>query len=134
MTRRDMQTNCAKKRTAPRSSKPRSFRKKSDFQQWRGMQADGYAKWYCADTFLRECPRSLQVIDLKGKNELRNCAPLKGEEKAAQNGFSLPSVPEARPWHCGSWRVVFRTRAVLSALTESFPAPRGCCLLQLCCT
>lgn len=76
MTPRDMQTNCAKNGTAPRSSKPRSFRKKSDFQQWRGMQADEYAKWYCADTFLRECLRSLQVIDLKGKNELRNCALL----------------------------------------------------------
>lgn len=97
MTPRDMQTNCAKNGTAPRSSKPRSFRKKSDFQQWQGMQADEYAKWYCADTFLRECPRSLQVIDLKGKNELRNCAPLKGEEKAAQNGFSLPSLGDAVP-------------------------------------
>lgn len=61
------------------------------------MQADEYAKWYCADTFLRECPRSLQVIDSKRKNELRNCAPLKGEEKAAQNGFSLPSLGGAVP-------------------------------------
>lgn len=61
------------------------------------MQADKYAKWYCADAFLRECPRSLQVMDLKGKNELRNCAPLKGEEKAAQNGFSLPSLGDAVP-------------------------------------
>ena len=84
------------------------------FQQWQGMQADKYAKWYCAEPFLRRALRSLQVIDSKEKNELRNCAPLKGEEKAAQNGFSLPSVPEARPWHCGSWRVVFRTRAVQS--------------------
>ena len=94
MSPRDMQTNCAKNGTAPRSSKPRSFRKKSDFQQWRGMQADKYAKWYCADTFLRECPRSLQVIDLKGKNELRNCAPLKGEResRAVRLFFSLPAV------------------------------------------
>lgn len=94
MTPRDMQTNCAKNGTAPRSSKPRSFRKKSDFQQWQGMQADEYAKWYCADTFLRECPRSLQVIDLKGKNELRNCAPLKGEResRAVRLFFSLPAV------------------------------------------
>lgn len=66
-------------------------------QQWRGFQAGEYAKWYCADTFLRECPRSLQVIDSKRKNELRNCAPLKGEEKAAQNGFSLPSLGGAVP-------------------------------------
>ena len=60
------------------------------------MQADEYAKWYCADTFLRECPRSLQVIDLKGKNELRNCAPLKGEKKAAQYGFSFPELGASR--------------------------------------
>ena len=46
------------------------------FQQWQGMQADKYAKWYCAEPFLRRALRSLQVIDYKGKNELRNCALL----------------------------------------------------------
>ncbi len=66
------------------------------FQQWQGMQADEYAKRYCAEPFLRRALRSLQVIDYKGKNELRNCAPLKGEEKAAQNGFSLPSPGASR--------------------------------------
>ena len=64
------------------------------FQQWRGFQAGEYAKWYCADAFLRECPRSLQVIDLKGKNELRNCAPLKGEResRAVRLFYSLPAA------------------------------------------
>ena len=98
MTPRDMQTNCAKNGTAPRSSKPRSFRKKSDFQQWQGMQADEYAKWYCADTFLRECPRSLQILDLKGKNELRNCAPPKGgERKPRSTAFLLLPAAAVEP-------------------------------------
>lgn len=76
MSPRDMQTNCAENGTAPRSSKPRSFREKSDFQQWRGLQARKYAKWYCAEPFLRRALRSLQAIDLNEKNELRNCALL----------------------------------------------------------
>ncbi|MDI3514022.1 MAG: hypothetical protein PWP40_1251 [Rhodocyclaceae bacterium] len=66
------------------------------FQQWRGMQARQYPKWYCAEPFLRGALRSLQGIDLKEKNELRNCAPLKGEKKAAQYGFSFPELGASR--------------------------------------
>jgi len=83
MSPRSMQTNCAESGTAPRSSKLRSFRKPSNGAGFRAFSN-------CADPFLRGRPRSLQVIDSKGKNELRNCAPLKGEKKAAQNGFSSP--------------------------------------------
>lgn len=66
------------------------------FQQWRWLQARQYTKWYCAEPFLRRALRSLQVIDCKWKNELRNCTPLKGEKKAAQNGFSLPNPGASR--------------------------------------
>lgn len=90
MTPRSMQMNCAENGTAPRSSKPRSFRKPSNGAGFKAFLN-------CAAPFLRRAPRSLQVIDSKGKNELRNCAPLKGEEKAAQNGFSLPSFGDAVP-------------------------------------
>ena len=66
------------------------------FQQWQGFQADLYAKWNCARPFLRRALRSFQVIDLKGEIELRNCASLKREGKAAQNSF--PSLSS----HCAS--------------------------------
>ncbi len=85
MTPRSMQMNCAENGTAPRSSKPRSFRKPSNGAGFKAFLN-------CAAPFLRRASRSLQVLDYKGKTELRNCAPLKGEEKAAQNGFSLPSL------------------------------------------
>lgn len=90
MSPRSMQTNCAESGTAPRSSKLRSFRKPSNGAGFRAFSN-------CAEPFLRRALRSLQVIDYKGKSELRNCAPLKGEEKAAQNGFSLPSLGDAAP-------------------------------------
>lgn len=87
MTPRSMQTNCAENGTAPRSSKPRSFRKPSNGAGFKAFLN-------CAAPFLRRAPRSLQVIDLKGKNELRNCAPLKGEResRAVRLFFSLPAV------------------------------------------
>ncbi len=66
------------------------------FQQWRGLQARQYANGNCAGIELRGRSRSLQVIDLKEKNELRNCAPLKGEKKAAQYGFSFPELGASR--------------------------------------
>jgi len=109
--------NCAIcKQTAPKIKLRRAVQSRAvlgeqqHFQQWRGFQAHKYANWYCADTFLRGGPRSLQVLDLKGKNELRNCAPLKGgSESRAVRLFAFPLAvavqcagptmpsPEARP-------------------------------------
>ncbi|WP_162014364.1 hypothetical protein [Aromatoleum aromaticum] len=69
---------------------PAQFGSEAHSQYWRGFQARFYDNGTVPESNCAEALHSLQVIDLKGKNELCNCAPLKGEEKAAQFGFSLP--------------------------------------------
>lgn len=54
---------------------PAQFGCKAHTQYWRGFQARFYDNGTVPKSNCAEALHSLQVIDLKGKNELCNCAP-----------------------------------------------------------
>jgi hypothetical protein len=120
-----MTKNCAGFQTAPRSSGVCAVRAKRRIQQWQGFAARFYDIGTAPISNCAKALRSLQVIDSKEENELRNCAPLKGgRDSGAVPEISSPSRESGRekePSFSGTKR--YRSRVDRSAWRDSVHLP-----------